>query len=122
MAGGSYPEKRRALRIQPYVVPCRFVEGTRRRGGYVVELSVDGLRVACEGDPPPVHSQVVIEVRLDRKVRHTRLPGEVRWVQRNGNGGLHAFGMTFEGISEDEQRTVEAVVQEFQRRVQEIEG
>jgi PilZ domain len=120
---GPYPEKRKALRIQPYVVPCRVVEGSRRKSGYVTELSTDGLRIACEADPPALNSQVVIEVRLARRIAHTRLPGEVRWVRRGDTeGGLNSFGLTFDGITEDERRTLEAVVEDFYRRVQEIEG
>jgi hypothetical protein len=114
------PEKRKALRINPYVVPCRVVEGQRRRAGYVTELSVRGLRVLCEGDPPALHARVVIEVRLGRKVAHTRLPGEVRWVRRGDGGSHNAFGMTFEQISEGERGALEGVVAEFKRHVEEI--
>ena len=118
---GPVREKRKSVRIQPYVVPCRFVEGDRRGAGYVTELSVDGLRVSCEVDPPGLHSRVVIEVRLGRRVAHTRLPGEVRWVRRGaGPGSLHAFGLTFDGIDEPQRRDLQAVVEDFKRRVDEI--
>jgi len=87
----------------------------------VTELSVDGLRVTCESEPPALNARVVIEVRLGRKVAHTRLPGEVRWVRRgDGGGDLHSFGITFEGISEAEQQALASVVEEFRRRVQDI--
>jgi hypothetical protein len=112
-------EKRRTPRIQPYVAPCRVVRGRRRFVAYLTDLSPRGGRVACDGEPPPVGTRVVLEVRIGRRVSHSRLPAVVKWARR-GNGGTHTFGLTFQRISAEARRGLEAVVDDFRRLAAQI--
>ncbi len=110
-------EKRRTERIQPYVAPCRIVAGERRIPGYLADLSPAGARVLCDVVPPPKGGSVVLEVRFGRQVRYSRLPAEVKWVQPAAEKGApHAFGLTFTGVTPEEQLVLESVLEEFRRR------
>ena len=113
-------EKRKTPRIQPFVAPCLVVDHARRIPAYVTDLSPRGARVACDGEPPLVGAAVVIEVRIGRKISRSRLPAVVKWA-RPGPRGIHLFGLTFEGVAGEEQRHLEAVVEEFRRRAAQIE-
>jgi hypothetical protein len=114
-------EKRRTPRIQPYVAPCRVLEGTRRLTGYLADLGYHGARVHCQVPPPAAGAAVVLEVRLRRGASRSRLPGEVKWVRaRSGEAGGHMFGVTFNGLTAEQQRVVESVVEEFRRRAAEL--
>ena len=48
----SHQEKRRAPRIQPFVVPCRYIQGDRRWSGFFVTFSVAGGCIHTEEEPP----------------------------------------------------------------------
>jgi len=110
-------EQRRGERIQPFLAPCRVVHGSRRFAGHLVELSLEGGRVACKASPPPSGADVVLEVRFGKGPERTRLPAQVRWSgpQPDARDG-HVFGVTFVAAGEAE-RAVEAVLAEFRRRV-----
>jgi hypothetical protein len=113
------PEKRRTPRIQPYVAPCRLATGERRLRGYLADLSPAGARVSCDGPAPAVGATVVLEVRLGREPRHSRLPAEVKWVRADEEvKGRHLFGLTFSGVDDEEQRTLQSAVDEFRRRAE----
>ena len=113
-------EKRRTLRIQPYVAPCRVVAGGQRFPGYLTDLSTKGARVSCDLDPPPAGVPVVLEVRFGRQVRYSRLPAEVKWTRPPGEDETHTLGLTFEGVTAEEQEVLEAIVREFQRRAEQL--
>lgn len=114
-------DNRRTPRIQPYVAPCRVIDGARRLAAYVTDLSLAGARVCCDAQPPGPGTPVVLEVRLGRRFPLSRLHGEVKWVRPSGKPeGGHVFGLTFAGITADEQRVVETVLEEFQRRAAEL--
>jgi hypothetical protein len=115
-------DKRRAPRIQPYVAPCRVLEGTRRLTGYLADLGYQGARVHCEAPPPAVGAAVILEVRLGRRTSpRSRLLGEVKWVRaRGGQAAGHMFGVTFKELTSEQQRAVESVVEEFRRRAAEL--
>ena len=116
----SPEEKRRTPRIQPFVAPCQVVDGERRTAAYVTELSLEGARVACDADPPALESPVVLEVRLPRQAARSRIAGRVKWAQpAEGRKGC-AFGVTFEGMGEDERASVAAVLDEFRRLAAEL--
>jgi hypothetical protein len=113
-------DKRRTPRIQPFVVACRVVYGDGRRGSaFLTDLSTAGAQVTCEFEPPAPGGDVVLEVRFDRRAGTSRLPAQVKWVQTGER--RHSFGLTFEAISAEERRTLEAVVEEFRRRAAQIE-
>ena len=115
-------EKRRTQRIQPYVARCRVVAGERRLGGYLADLSPRGVRVSCEAPPPVPGEAVILEVRFGRQPGYSRLPAEVKWVKASAEGGgSHVFGLTFTGVTPEEQRVVEAVVEEFHRRAAQLQ-
>jgi hypothetical protein len=114
--GARITEKRRTPRIQPYVAPCRVVRGRRR---FVAYLSPRGGRVACDVEPPPAGTRVVLEVRIGRRVSHSRLPAVVKWARR-GNGDTHTFGLTFQRISAEARRGLEVVVDDFRRLAAQI--
>jgi hypothetical protein len=106
-------EKRKAIRIRPWVAPCIVVEGERRLSAYFTDLSVKGTRVSTEEAPPALHARVVVEVRLGRAVDVSRVPAQVKWVRPREKGC--DFGLTFTGVNPELQRTLEGVVEEFRR-------
>lgn len=113
-------EKRQALRIQPFVAPCRYVLDDRRVAGFLTDLSSRGGRVHTEREPPPVESRVTVEIRLGRQPTHLRLPAAVEWGRTSPRGGF-VFGVSFEEIGPEEQRVIDGVVEEFRRRAASIE-
>jgi len=113
-------EKRQVLRIQPFVAPCRYVVGDRRVAGFLTDLSSRGGRVHTDVEPPSVETRLTVEVRLARQPTHVKLPAAVEWTRRSQRGGF-VFGVSFEGIGADEQRTVDGVVEEFRRRAAALE-
>ena len=117
----SQEEKRRTPRIQPYVAPCRVLDQTRRVSGYVMDLSATGSRIMVDSEPPAPGAKVVIEVRFDRTSPHSLLPGLVRWVKGpDGPKSTFTFGMTFEGLTAEQHQVLNAVVEEFRRRAEEL--
>ena len=110
-------EKRQASRIEPFVIPCRVVHRARRVAGHLVDLSVQGARIASEEDLPKAGSLITLEARFGASVAHTRLPGQVKWV-RKAEAPLrgHVAGVTFRGMTDRQQLAVEFVLFEFRRR------
>ena len=108
-------EKRRAARIQPFVAPCQVSAGSRRISAYLTDLSLEGARLACEVEPPALEDWVTVEVRLPRQLERSSLPGRVKWVQPAEGRNGHAFGITFEGLSDSGQAIVASVLAEFRR-------
>jgi len=114
-------EKRRTPRIRPYVAPCRIVDGERRVRAYMADLSPAGVQVSCDMTPPSVGSFVVVEVRFGSQVRYSRLPAEVKWVRpRSAPGSPHVLGLTFAGVTAEEQGVLESVLEEFRRRAAQL--
>jgi hypothetical protein len=114
-------EKRRTPRIQPYVAPCRVLDRSRRVAGYVMDLSPRGARVTVESDPPSPGTTVIVEVRFARASPHSLLPGQVRWVRGpEGPKATFTFGMTFEGLTAEQHQVLNAVVEEFRRRAEDL--
>jgi len=113
-------EKRRTPRIQPFVAPCHVVAGARRMAAYLADLSLDGARVACDAEPPALEEWVTVEVRLPRQAERSSLSGRVKWVQPAENRKGHTFGITFEGMSAEDQAAVAAVLAEFRRLADEL--
>ncbi len=110
-------EKRDAERIQPFVASCHVVDGARRYGAYLTDLSLVGARISCDALPPRPEAWITIEVRLGRAPARVRLQAQVRWV---GFGrSTHHFGVTFH-LDEEGQRTLAAVMDEFHRRAAEL--
>src|SRR5881628_1124156 len=109
------PDKRKAARVQPFVVRCLIVDGARRVPGYLTDLSPMGAQVTVEGDPPSAGATVVVEVRLGRggDVTARRLPATVQWAR--GESPPPSFGVTFQ-IADDERRAIEAVLADIRRR------
>ena len=116
----SSEEKRRTPRIQPFVAPCYVASGARRMPAYLADLSADGARVACDAPPPALEEWVTIEVRLPRQAERSSLPGRVKWVQPAENRKGHTFGITFEGMSAEDQAAVATVLAEFRRLAAEL--
>jgi PilZ domain-containing protein len=116
-------DKRRTPRIQPFVAPCRVLEEPGPRGltGYLTDLSPRGAQVATQGLPPVPEVAVVLEVRLGADAAATRLPARVKWVRAAEHGDWHAFGLVFEAVSPEEQRLLDAVVDDFRRRAAQLD-
>ncbi len=112
-------EKRQALRIEPYVAPCRYVVGERRVAAFLTNLSSRGGRIHTDVEPPAVDVPIVLEVRLGGQPTHVRLPASVEWSRKSPRGGF-VFGVSFAGIGKEEQRAVDDVVAEFRRRAEAI--
>jgi hypothetical protein len=111
---------RRTPRIQPFVVPCRYVLGEHRIAAFLTEISRGGGRVQTESMVPEVGAPVTIEARLRHKALPVRLPATVRWVAPSSRGGS-VFGVSFDGAGRDEQDVLDRVVAEFERRAASIE-
>ena len=117
----SENDQRRTPRIQPYVAPCRVLDRARRVAGYVMDLSPRGARVTVESEPPATGSTVILEVRFARTTPHSLLPGQVRWVKGpDGPKSTFTFGMTFQGLTAEQHQVLNAVVEEFRRRADEL--
>ena len=116
---GSPQEKRRTQRIQPFVVPCRYVVGEERFPGFLTDISPQGGRIHTETEPPPVGTALAVEVRLGRQATHLRLPATVRWARPASRGGF-VFGVSFDGVGPREQETLDTVVDEFRQRAASI--
>lgn len=115
------PDQRQTPRIQPFVAPCRLVAGERRIPGYLSDLSTRGARVSCDEEPPPVGADVMLEVRFGREVLYSRLPAEVQWVQAGPDPSSPPdLGLRFKEVSTEDQKVLEAVVQEFRRRAAQL--
>jgi hypothetical protein len=56
---------------------------------------------------------------MGRKVSYSRLPAVVKWT-RPGPGGTRVFGVTFQKLSADAKRALEAVVEDFRRLAAQI--
>jgi hypothetical protein len=110
-------EKRESLRIQPFVASCHVVDGTRRYAAYLTDLSLTGARISCDAQPPQPEAWITLEVRLGRPPSRVRLQAQVRWVGLGRSS--HHFGVTFH-LDQEGQRTLAAVVDEFQRRAAEL--
>lgn len=113
-------EKRRTPRIQPFVAPCHVIEGGTRMAGYLTDLSLEGARVTCDAGGPALEAWVTVDVRLPRQAERSRLPGRVKWVQPAEGRKGQTFGITFEGMSTEEQARLGAVLAEFRRLVAEL--
>lgn len=110
-------EKREGLRIQPFVASCHVVDGTRRYAAYLTDLSLTGARISCDAQPPQPEAWITLEVRLGRPPSRVRLQAQVRWVGLGRSS--HHFGVTFH-LDHEGERTLAAVVDEFQRRAAEL--
>ncbi len=107
------PEKRRSPRLSPFVVPCRIVRGESAQPGFITELSLEGARITCDECPPP-GAEVVIEVRLGRRVVHaSRLGARVMWTGAGSRGP--AFGVSFSALPEPARAALAESVEEFRR-------
>jgi len=111
-------EQRKEFRIQPFVAPCHVLFGERRIGSYLMDLGLAGARIACDEDPPPPGSPVILEVKLGRSVKRTRLAAEVKWL--GAPDGPRHFGVTFTGVSEGEKRALEEVIDGVRNRAAEL--
>jgi hypothetical protein len=112
-------ERRRAPRIKPFVARCRLWIASRSHSGYVTDLSTEGAQVSWGGSPPAVGSAVVLEVRLDPRYGYSRLPARVLWTRPAEDESL-AVGLSFAELGESERRTLQEVVEEYQRRAADL--
>ncbi len=110
---------RKATRIQPFVTPCRYVQGETRVPGFLTDISAQGCRIHTSAEPPAEGAILTLEVRLERQATHLRLSGTVRWVKPRPRGG-HVFGLSFDGITSEEQLVIDGVIEEFRRRAASI--
>jgi hypothetical protein len=112
-------EKRRTPRLQPFVVPCRYVVDDRREDAFITDISERGARIQTDVEPPATGAVVNVEARLGRQAAALRMPGTVRWSRPSARGGF-VFGMRFEGATPDAQRALDGVIEEFKRRAASI--
>jgi len=112
-------EKRRAVRLSPFVVACKVTRGEAQLPAFITELSALGARVTCDDDCPPVGSRVVIEVRLARRaVAPARLSAAVVWAGKAARGP--AFGVEFDELTEAQARALAQAVEEFRSLAEKI--
>jgi hypothetical protein len=115
-------EKRSVPRVQPFVTPCRVVDGERRFSGYVLDLSSQGAKVSCAVEPPAKGSRVTLEVRLGGRTPFFPYNAEVRWTQPPASrGAAHTFGVTFEDVATEQRARLETVLGEFRKLAAAIE-
>jgi hypothetical protein len=115
----AHSNRRRMQRIPPFVAPCRYVVGEKRLAAFLTDLSRVGGRVNTESEPPMVGTDVTIELRVARQPVALRLPGNVIWAKKSSRGGF-VFGVSFDGVGEDQQRALDALVEGFLRRAASI--
>jgi hypothetical protein len=111
-------ERRRTPRIKPFVARCRLRIGQRSQAAYLTDLSIGGAQVSGGGAPPAEGSALVVEVRLRPGFGPSRLPARVLWSRPKDEG--FAAGLSFAALGEAERRTLQAVVEEYQRRAAEL--
>jgi PilZ domain len=112
-------EKRRAVRLSPFVVACRVAHGDVQFPAFMTELSELGARITCDDSCPPVGARVLVEVKLARKaVQVARLSGVVVWVGSASRGP--SFGVEFDQISEKDGAALARAVDDFQRLAQKL--
>ena len=111
--------RRRSQRIQPFVSACRYVVGDDRHAGFLTDLSREGGRVNTDIEPPAIGLAIVVELRVPRQALALRLPATVRWTRASDRGG-HVFGVSFDGVGEDEQKALGTLVDGFLRRAASI--
>jgi hypothetical protein len=87
---------------------------------YLTDIGLEGARVTCDAGHPEIGSWVTVDVRLPRQEDRSRLAGRVKWAQPAEGRKGYTFGITFEGMSEDEQANVAAVMAEFRRLAAEL--
>jgi hypothetical protein len=112
-------EQRGTPRIQPFVAPCRILEGSRGHTGYLTDLSIRGARVSYEGAVLMPGAAVELEVKIGRKAARSRLHAEVKWVRPAARWG-HSLGLTFHNLSAAERQALERVVADFRRRAEQL--
>jgi hypothetical protein len=111
--------RRRSQRIQPFVAPCRYVVSEARHAGFLTDISREGGRVITDVEPPEIGVSIVVELRVPRQALALRLPATVRWARPSDRGG-HVFGVSFEGMGEEEQKALDTLVEGFLRRAASI--
>jgi hypothetical protein len=111
-------DQRKAVRIQPFVAPCRVIAGDRGLTGYLTDLSEAGARITCDTEPPKDDAAVTLELRIGRVAARSRLAAKVEWVKPQESG--HLFGLSFAGMPPEQQKALKAVVAEFRRLASEI--
>lgn len=112
-------EKRQIPRIQPFVTPCRYAIGEERVPAFLTDLSERGGRIQADVPPPAVGTVLTFEARLGRRATTLRLPATVRWARPAERGGF-VFGLSFDGVSPEDQEVLDGVVDEFRRRAASI--
>jgi hypothetical protein len=114
-------EKRTTPRIGPYVVPCLLIIIEAKRGlpGFLTDLSTRGGRALCEAAAPGPGARVALEFRIGKRVQPSRVLAAVQWVRRAAKG-MRAVGLRFERMAAEDRKALEALVQEFRRRVAEL--
>ncbi len=114
------PEKRKTPRVAPFVAPCRLHVGAARVPAYLTDLSPRGAQIQLEAPPPKPGTAVVLEIRFGREVRYSRLQAEVIWVRPGADDG-HSCGLTFTGVTTEQQRILESILDEFTRRAADLQ-
>jgi hypothetical protein len=109
-------EKRKTDRIQPFVAPCRVLDGESSLTAYLTDLSLKGARISSDDPLMPGAQSVVLEIHFSRSPP-CRLPARIQWIQPGVNPGEAAvFGVTFDRHAADDRALLESVVKEFRRR------
>lgn len=123
MTPSQEPEKRRAPRVHPYVVPCHMqLPNGRLLAGYVTDLSVLGAQVHCDGPPPAVGIRVAIEVRPRRGPAWPHLQAEVKWTRPPAReGDTPVCGLTFVDLDASARARIEETIEDFRRRAAQLE-
>jgi hypothetical protein len=99
--------------VQPFIAPCVLVEGERRVGGYLTDLSERGAQVSCDEAPPAPGTAVVLEIRFTPPTPRCRVPAHVAWSKPAPRG--HQCGLTFESLVEDERAILEDAIARVRR-------
>ena len=112
-------EKRQTQRIQPFVAPCRYVLGEERFPGFLTDISEKGDASTRRSSPRrsgrPSRWKCGWVAR--RRLSASPPPSAGRGRRR---GGGFLFGLLFEGVGPEEQKALDAVVDEFRRRAASI--
>ena len=110
-------EQRRAARLQPFVAPCRVIDGQRQIQAYLTNLSASGARISSDEPLRPGVRSLLIEVRFARRAKSCRLSARVKWTKA-GTTPREAVvvGVTFERLPALGKALLDSVIKEFRRR------
>ena len=90
------------VQIQPY----GSFPAAMNRKGILLDLSLSGIRVRVDRNPPSVGERLKLTFALPGLAEEVRAGGEVVWVSSVENEEAHEFGVEFFQLDEYDRKTI----------------